>query len=125
MKKFDKNQLIGVFLISGILIWMNLTSKNKKLAAPKEDTTSQTATPEQKTAVDTEKTVAFNAVTDTTQTTSIAPIEQSKALADEVIENDLVKITVASKGAQVKEVLLKKYKSFDGQPLYLVQDNNA
>ena len=123
MKKFDKNQLIGVFLISGILIWMNITSKNKKLVLPKEDTTSQTVTTPKENTTKTENTAVFNAVTDSTQTTNTVPV-QTKTV-DTVIENDLVKITVSSKGAQVKEVLLKKYKSFDGQPLYLVQDNNA
>ncbi len=124
MKKFDKNQLIGVFLISGILIWMNITSKNKKLALPKEDTTSQTtAAPKANTTTSDEKLTTFNAITDSTQIESATPAEVPNV--DTVIENDLLKITVASKGAQVKEVLLKKFKSFDEKPLYLVQDNNA
>jgi len=41
-----------------------------------------------------------------------------------VIENDLQKITLSSKGGQIKHVLLKKYKTSDGKPLVLFSDKS-
>lgn len=120
MKNLDKNQLIGIFLIAGILIWMNLTSKNEKLKKPipKETTTEQTAATPKDVPVAT-----FNATPqDSTATQTAIPVAKE---VDTVIENELLKITVSSKGGQVKEVLLKDFKSFDQSPLYLVKDNNA
>lgn len=39
-----------------------------------------------------------------------------------VIENDVEKITLTSKGAQIKSIELKKYKTWDKQPLILFTD---
>lgn len=39
---------------------------------------------------------------------------------DIVVENPDVKVTFSTQGGRVKEVLLKKYKTFDGKPLLLV-----
>lgn len=41
-----------------------------------------------------------------------------------VIENELQKITLSSKGGQIKSVQLKKYKTWDGKPLVLFSDKN-
>ena len=40
--------------------------------------------------------------------------------ADIVLENELVKLTLSSKGAQVKQVELKDFKKFDQSPLILI-----
>jgi YidC/Oxa1 family membrane protein insertase len=122
MKNFDKTQLIGMALIAGILIWMNLTSKNDKLKLPEEDKKTVIVAP------DTQQQAANETILSNAQDSTAITINQPKVNGkevDTVIENELLKITVSSKGAEVKEVLLKDFKSFDGKPLYLVKDNNA
>jgi YidC/Oxa1 family membrane protein insertase len=42
-----------------------------------------------------------------------------------VLENDLVKLTIANKGGQIVEAQLKKFRAHDSLPLYLIKDNNA
>ena len=120
MKNLDKNQLIGMFLIAGILIWMNLTSKNENLKLPKEKAKQETTAPTQGAAENT----ATISSTDTTAVAQniAAPIVKETTTT---LENDLLKIVVSSKGAEIKEVLLKNFKSFDQTPLYLIKDNNA
>ena len=41
---------------------------------------------------------------------------------DVVIENDNLKVTFSTQGGKIKEVLLKKYKTYDQKPLYLVTE---
>ena len=41
------------------------------------------------------------------------------------IENELVKLTIDNKGGQIKEALIKNYKTYDSLPLYMIKDNNA
>ncbi len=42
---------------------------------------------------------------------------------DVVFENDLIKTTIAKKGGYFKSFELKKYKTFDSLPLFLIKDN--
>ena len=42
-----------------------------------------------------------------------------------VLENDVIKVTLTSKGAQPKSVELKKYKTFDGRPIILENDSTS
>ncbi|MGB5463224.1 MAG: membrane protein insertase YidC, partial [Aureibaculum sp.] len=42
-----------------------------------------------------------------------------------ILESDLFIIKVANKGGQITEVELKKFKTYDQKPLYLIKDNNA
>jgi YidC/Oxa1 family membrane protein insertase len=42
-----------------------------------------------------------------------------------VIENEVVKLTIDNKGGQIKEALIKNFKTYDSLPLYMIKDNNA
>ena len=44
---------------------------------------------------------------------------------DIVVENDDVRLTFSTKGGQVKEVLLKKYKTYQQKPLYLIDEQSS
>ncbi|WP_026953411.1 membrane protein insertase YidC [Algoriphagus mannitolivorans] len=44
---------------------------------------------------------------------------------DVILENEQVKITFSSKGAKIKEVELKEYKSWQGDPLILLDENTS
>jgi YidC/Oxa1 family membrane protein insertase len=41
------------------------------------------------------------------------------------IENDLLKITISSRGARIKKVVLKKYKTFDGKEVVLMGGDSS
>ena len=42
-----------------------------------------------------------------------------------VLENEVVKLTINNKGGQIKEALVKNFKTYDSLPLYLIKENNA
>src|SRR4028119_1003906 len=44
---------------------------------------------------------------------------------DIVLENKDIRVTIGSKGARIKEVLLKNYKTYDRKPLILIDEQNS
>lgn len=41
------------------------------------------------------------------------------------IENEVIKLKISNKGGQISELLVKNQKTFDGNPVYIIKDNNA
>ncbi len=145
-KKFDPNSLIGFVLMGAILMWMfynqsktaKLEEAKKAKAAAVQDSI-QKANPSTK-VLDTLK-VAPEQIVDAPddKADSLALLQATSRLgafayaaslpsaADKVtvLENDLLKITVANKGGEIQEILVKKHKTYDQKPLYLVKDGNA
>ncbi|MDB5263216.1 MAG: rane protein [Adhaeribacter sp.] len=114
----DKNQAIGLVLISVMLIvYMTFFSPEPPQELPKPK-----ATP---TAPVTPNAAASNVPADSMQLA-----QQRAALGTfgtaatgtsekTVLQNDLLRITFDSKGGQIDEVVLKKYKTWDKKPLIL------
>jgi YidC/Oxa1 family membrane protein insertase len=146
-KKFDANSLIGFLLMGLILMWMFYNqSKNAKIEEAKQkieqrkaDSIKKVNAPET-IVVDSIKTEVVQAkdsisehIADTTllqAQSKLGAFAYSATLnsandATTTIENDLLKIVIANKGGQIQEILLKKHKTFDMKPLYLVKDHNA
>lgn len=120
-KKFDINSIIGFILIFAILIWM--LYQNKTEFEQKQAQTAQTESPIAK-----EKTpsssVPENSV-QSEQSTDIIQEEEVKENTVTTIENDVLSISVQSKGADLVEVRLKSYEDYKGKPLYLVNGDNS
>ncbi|MEZ4915896.1 MAG: membrane protein insertase YidC [Chitinophagales bacterium] len=129
-----KGQYIGIILIS-ILVYIIML----RTCAPEKqtnDTTTNNTEQTDSTAVDTtlEETVQYS---DTISDSTKAFLENQK-LSNQFgdfaqystgneetfsIENELLKVVLSSKGAQVKEVELKKFKDFSQNPLMLVENS--
>ncbi|MCM2302083.1 MAG: membrane protein insertase YidC [Flavobacteriaceae bacterium] len=136
-KKFDLNSLIGFILLGLIMVWyfyMNQPTP-ETLQNNQEQVVKDTATPEKKNNLT--ETAEKNSAILPTDSTAIAKY-QSKLGAfsyastlpsakeeTTVLENDLVKLTIANKGGQIVEAQLKKFRAHDSLPLYLIKDNNA
>jgi YidC/Oxa1 family membrane protein insertase len=133
----NKNTLIGTillaFLIFGLFWYSN--KFNKPTGASAKAGTSQTqSTPG--TSATSDNTTQPNTGNDTI--VSAAPVALDSAAAqgqlgpfaatangtdkDYVIENEVQKITISSRGGAIKSVLLKKYTTWDKKPLYLFTD---
>lgn len=130
-KKFDYNSFIGMLLLGAIMLWYLNT--NSPEVDPEETTTTQV---QDSTKTEIKETVNTDLVTaianDSLQ--NIALQNKFGAFAysaingtsgDNVIENELVKLTIDNKGGQIKEALIKNYKTYDSLPLYMIKDNNA
>lgn len=119
--KLDRNQIIGFVLIGIIMIWFAWYTSNQTPAETPQAQTEQIepsqSKPEASVADSTSKllldqtatTVADSNATDTTF----------------VLENQLLRLTFASKGAQLIQAQLKKYQTWDTLPLMLVDSNMA
>lgn len=140
-KKFDKNSIIGITLIVLIFVWMTINSqkeaeKERALKAKQEKIDKAKKVEEAQT-----QQVASVAVDSTVSDTvklqklqgALGSFAYSATLPSakegySVIENDLVKLTIANKGGYISEAVLKKYEKFkkgSGQLVELIKNNNA
>ena len=131
-KKFDVNSFIGMILLGGIIFWWMSTQE------PTIDTTNDTTDTEIVTSPESNNNTS-NAFANTTaiENDSIKQLSlknQLGAFAESainatagfsVLENEVVKLTINNKGGQIKEALVKNFKTYDSLPLYLIKDNNA
>ncbi|GGM92251.1 membrane protein insertase YidC [Dyadobacter beijingensis] len=108
----DKNFVIGLVLIMLMLIGYQILVPKPveptpvaevKKAAPKAASVASTATPDSSQSVD---------------SASIIPQK------DLVIETQDARVVFTNKGGVMKEVMLKKYKTYDQKPLYLIADKH-
>lgn len=134
-KKFDLNNFIGFVLLGAIALYWMYTNQ---------------PTPEELEKVKTEKTQdSINKIKDKKTATplisdipesvsdSLKQIEAQNALGafavsstvapnnTTVIENDVLKLTIANKGGQIVEAYLKKYTTYHNEPLKLIKNNNS
>ena len=139
-KKFDINSLIGFVLLGAIMIWYFYTNQPtpEELAKQKIERTqdsiqqSQQLLNENNNSDETAKT-PFN------PSDSISVINAQNELGvfaysatvpsakdnETIIENELIKIKVNNRGGHIAQVELKKYKTHDSLPLYLIKNKNA
>ena len=141
-KKFDLNSLIGFVLLGAIMIWyfyMNQPTpeeleKQKTEQIQEAEQADSQETEDTSIAPETQVQPSMDGVSD-----SIALVNANNRLgmfaysnslpsatdSETVLENDLVRIKVSNKGGQITEVLLKKFKTYDQKPLYVIKDQNA
>jgi len=115
-KSIDRNQIIGFVLIGAILLGMSFWAGDDTDSVEKEDTIE----------------VSVNADTLITASATQDTLRNSKSETETVVvgekyvlENDLVKYTFNTAGAQLDQVQLKAYKRYDGAPLYLVDERHT
>lgn len=119
-KSIDRNQIVGFVLIAAILFGMSFWASETQPAETK-----------------TQETTTDLAKDDAAQEAPAAPVSDavpmlveasdSAALAPEniVLENEVVKYTFTTAGAQLLEVQLKDFKRYNGEDLYLVQGRQS
>ena len=127
----DRNTVIGFVLIGALLIGMlyvNTKSSNALQAqeqarqqhiADSTDKANKAKANTPAAIADTKKADSIRNVT--TQLSGSFKTDSTEQLT--TLENDVLKVTFTNKGAQPKTVELKKFKTFDGKPLYLQSGN--
>ena len=133
-QKFDAKSIIGYVLLVGIAMWFFMVNKptEAELEAQKkeEQAQEQAALAAQAEKAIEEAKPAVAAVDSLAQLVAykeLGAFGYSKTLAsanggDTVIENELLKLTVANKGGYVKEAVLKEFTSKDGKLVSLIKD---
>ncbi len=128
-KKFDFNSFIGMLLLGGILLWW-MNSNKPEIEEDQSNTTKteQTTQKENTTPTLTDNTVANDSLKQIALQNQLGAFAYGASATNEgetVIENELVKLTVSNKGGQIKEALIKNYKTYDSLPLHIIKDQNA
>ena len=132
-KKFDFNSFIGMILLGGIILWwMNTNQPETEITT---DTNTTQVVDSTKKTLNTPVSSTFNETTFENDSiknlalqNKLGAFAQSAISATEgvtVLENEVVKLTIDNKGGQIKEALIKNYKTNDSLPLYMIKDNNA
>lgn len=146
----DRNSILGLLLIGGILVgwmvWAQPSAADKAKLQHAQDSVAQytldlqTKAEAQKKTAELQKTKALTAnfpkdtsglISDSVRTIIKKQLygnfyEASKG-EDKmiVLENELMKVNVASKGGRIASVELKKYKTFDNKPLFLFYPDSS
>ena len=115
-KGFDGNFFIGMFLIFGILIWVNLTQIPSDMNSQNSVSTNSKEIQKNNQQI---KKIDIDVVHDTIFS------KQKKHQYNEAIHelsNDLIVLKVSNYGGSIKEVILKDYYTYDSLPLKLIED---
>lgn len=127
----DRNQATGLILFAGvILIYSLFFASSPEIPEAVNTTTTQTESVQSDTTVPNPSTAASIANDSTLEAARLASFGDLGALAtgeeqESILENELVKISVSSKGAKINSVTLKEYKSWDMTPLVLFDEDNS
>ena len=122
-RKFDVKSIIGFALIFILLMWFMNNNK------PSQEELAKRKTQQEQQANQATANTQNNALA-TIQPTDLGNFAYSATLPSAkndvtILENKNLKLTISNRGGQLKEVLLKEFKTYDSLPVYLVKDWNA
>ncbi len=123
----DKNQATGLILFAAVILVYSLFFASSPEIVPAEESLPQVES--QVSAANQEPSfeVLPDSLVDAQRTAKygiLAPLTIGSQ-EDVVLENDKVSITLSTKGAIIKQVILKEYKSWDMKPLELLDENSS
>lgn len=119
----DKNQTIGLVLMSALLIaymFFFSPSKEEQQAKQRTEQIQDSTKKAQEATAAKAGTQAEQAVE--LDSTTRALIANAKEI---VLENENIKVSLSSLGAEILNVELKNYQTFDGKPLILVDEKSS
>ncbi|GAB3900393.1 membrane protein insertase YidC [Larkinella knui] len=117
----DRNQIIGIVLILGMLLgYQLLMPKPAPEKKPEQEKVTSSPTPEAATKA--EQPLDSAASRMMYGDFAAAATGQSR---DIIVENPDIRVTFSTQGGRVKEVLLKNYKTYDQKPLVLINEQSS
>lgn len=136
-KKLDINTVLGIVLIGGILAWMTfnrptpeeIEAEQAKEEQVVEDTkvseeVTKTVTPTEINTVKAGDSLALTDLQNRLGSFAYSGTLPSATEGTTVVENDVLKLTVANKGGHIVEAVLKTQTQHTNEPVYLVKDGN-
>jgi len=127
-KKFDYNSFIGMILLAGIALWYFNTNPPKDIQEKESIEVVEPSIDYEANTKDATPSFQNDSIKQIALQNQLGAFAQSAITGSEgttVIENNLVKLTIANKGGQIVKALIKNYKTYDSLPLYMIKDNNA
>ncbi len=123
----DKNQATGLILFAAVILIYSLFFASGPEIPPIEETPQQTEAQASPIIQEAPVEVLPDSLVDA-QRISKYGVLATLTLGDEqdvILENDVLKVTLSNKGAKIKEVILKEYKSWNGEPLALLDEQSS
>ena len=135
-KKLDLNSIIGFALIFGILIWIMYANQptNEEIAAEKAKNEQVITNNKADVITDHKATTLQSAGSELTTMSNdstdviVDATPAVDAAGTTVLENDLLKLTIANRGGYIVEAVVKNFERFEkgsGQVVKIITDNNA
>lgn len=118
----ERNQIIGLVLIMAMLVGYQYFVPSPEPTKP--NSTAQVKNPPSPSTPTVQAVPALDSVAAKAAYGDFASAAQGAA-QDIVIENDDIRLTFSTKGGNVKEVLLKKYKTYQKEPLFLIDEKSS
>ena len=119
--KIDRNQIIGFVLIGLIMLWFAWWSTKNAPQKPVQQEQPVTEQPVAETPTPTTAAEALDTLTRTVVDTSTGGVTENDSTF--ILENDLIRMAINSKGALITKVYLKKFQTWDSLPLNLIDSN--
>ena len=134
-KKFDKNYIIGMVLIFGLMMFMfyqNQPTQEELDAAKVEKAATEAAVINTETKTDT-AVVKEVPLLNTSDSTAVAQYKNAVGAFSNTqvsnnvstLENEVLHLEISNKGGQIVNAKMQEYVTYDSIPVYLVKDNNA
>ena len=131
-KKLDLNSIIGFALIFGILIWSMYANQPSSEEIAAEKAKKEQVINQEKIEGVTKNELATLQTTKIQQDSSDVSMDGTSSAVDAagttVLENDLLKLTIANRGGFITEAVVKNFERFEkgsGQIVKIISDNNA
>ncbi|REG91023.1 membrane protein insertase YidC [Algoriphagus antarcticus] len=127
----DRNQATGLILFAAvILIYSLFFASTPEIPAVETATTTQSESIQSNPASQPASTENISENDSTLDAARLAKygVLASMTVGEEetlTLENDLIQVEISSKGAQVKKVILKEYKSWNMEPLELINEESS
>ncbi len=137
-KKLDTKSIIGFILRLGILLfmmWQNQPTpeelaekeKQEQILKAKKETSSELRGSSTETSAVSQAMLANDSLQQIAMANKLGVFAPNASAKQEfvTVENDLLKLVFNTKGAYLDQVSLKKHNDSNGNPIYLVKDNNS
>lgn len=138
----DRQSLIGLFLIGLILIGFTIytSPSEEELAAMKRQQDSLAMVEKQQQAAAAARAATLKKPTDQPADSLLSDSSRKTMMTDllgafagggegvealTVVENELLKVAISNRGGRVKSVELKNYKTYDGKPVVLFDNDST
>lgn len=125
----DKNQATGLILFAAvILVYSIFFASSPEIPAVEPETVAQTeAVQEAPTSTNQQVLAANDSTLDANRIEKFGVLANLTQGNEEeiMLENDLIQVKISTKGAQIKQVILKEYKSWTMEPLILFDEKTS
>lgn len=130
-RRLDTKTMIAFGLMSVLMMWMLFNqptpeqtqkeTQQEQVSEPKSEQSSTTQT----SSIPTDSLGLANYKSQLGAFGYSAGLSSAQEGAFTEIENELIKLKISNKGGQIVELLVKNQKTYQGEPVYLVKDNNS